>query len=125
MTKAYYRRYGHEVYSFATDDSGQAYYVDNDEPFDEDNPRPCPQCHQLPTPEGHDACLGTIRGACAACCGHGVEMGYIAWDCSGGGYLQRDWITVKLFGHEFKLVQTTPVTEDGSISAVSDPRFLL
>jgi hypothetical protein len=34
--------------------------------------RPCVKCALMPTPEGHDACLGTIPGAVAACCGHGV-----------------------------------------------------
>jgi hypothetical protein len=50
-----------------------------------DNPaqyRPCPQCHKPPTPEGHDACLGTIPGALNACCGHGVQEGYVQWERS-------------------------------------------
>jgi hypothetical protein len=34
-------------------------------------PRPCPSCHRNPTPEGHDACLGTLPGVTHACCGHG------------------------------------------------------
>lgn len=38
---------------------------------------PCVLCHELPTPEGHDACLGTIEGAAGACCGHGVTAGYV------------------------------------------------
>ena len=33
--------------------------------------RPCGVCGQFNTPEGHDACLGTIPGAVNACCGHG------------------------------------------------------
>ena len=32
---------------------------------------PCAACGKPPTPEGHDACLDTIPGAIAACCGHG------------------------------------------------------
>lgn len=39
--------------------------------------RPCPKCGQMPTPEGFDPCLGFIPGASAACCGHGVETGYL------------------------------------------------
>ncbi len=31
----------------------------------------CSHCHLLPTPEGHDACLGTLPGVWNACCGHG------------------------------------------------------
>ena len=33
--------------------------------------RKCKHCGELPTPEGHDACLGTIDGVTFACCGHG------------------------------------------------------
>ena len=32
--------------------------------------RPCPHCGKPPTPEGHDACLGTVPGVRSACCGH-------------------------------------------------------
>ncbi len=34
-------------------------------------PPRCAACGQLPTPEGHDACLGTLPGVWNACCGHG------------------------------------------------------
>lgn len=27
----------------------------------------------MPTPDGHDACLGELPGVKYACCGHGVE----------------------------------------------------
>ena len=30
-------------------------------------------------PDGHDACLGEIPGAAAACCGHGVTEDYILY----------------------------------------------
>jgi len=40
----------------------------------------CCHCGQPPTAEGYDACLGHIRGAIAACCGHGIERGYIMWE---------------------------------------------
>lgn len=73
--------YGHAAYYDET--AGQWRYQDTHEIVEIPSTRPCPQCHQLPTPEGHDACLGEIPGVCAACCGHGIEMGYIAWDCSG------------------------------------------
>lgn len=53
-------------------------YLDTGEPA-EGNPRPCPHCGSLPTPEGHDACLGAIPGAAGACCGHGVHLGYVNW----------------------------------------------
>lgn len=50
-------------------------YTDNDKIFDDS--RPCKKCGKYPTKEGYDACLGYIDGAIAACCGHGVEKGYV------------------------------------------------
>lgn len=35
--------------------------------------RACGYCHLQATPEGHDACLGTLPGLKNACCGHGVK----------------------------------------------------
>lgn len=43
-------------------------------------PRRCPKCGKMSTPEGYDACLGYIPGADSACCGHGIEPGYIKWE---------------------------------------------
>ena len=49
---------------------GQWVYEDTGEPvFGE---RACKRCGEKPTPEGHDACLGTLPGVVSACCGHGV-----------------------------------------------------
>ena len=45
----------------------------------EGNPRPCPQCGQLPNENGHDPCIGTIPGVVSACCGHGIHDGIILW----------------------------------------------
>jgi len=59
---------GHPVYF----KDGRIYYRDTDEEVDFDKARPCPRCGRLPTPEGHDACLGTLPGVKSACCGHGV-----------------------------------------------------
>lgn len=42
--------------------------------------RPCPQCGELPTPDGYDPCLGCIPGVYSACCGHGIESGEIHWE---------------------------------------------
>lgn len=33
--------------------------------------RACGHCGEMNTPEGHDACLGTLPGIMNACCGHG------------------------------------------------------
>jgi hypothetical protein len=41
---------------------------------------PCPHCGLSRTVEGHDGCLGTLPGVQAACCGHGVEDGYVLFD---------------------------------------------
>jgi hypothetical protein len=46
-------------------------YSDNKE-LVEGNSRMCAKCNQPPTVEGHDACLGHIKGATSVCCGHGV-----------------------------------------------------
>jgi len=45
--------------------------------------RPCGHCGKHDTPEGHDACLGTLPGVINACCGHGnMENGdpYVRFD---------------------------------------------
>lgn len=94
--------YGHGVYF----DGENWCYADNDDLAYEGNElysigkpsvskRPCPQCHQSPTPEGYDACLGYIPGAISACCGHGVECGFIVWntDQIEGG---TDWRVLKI-----------------------------
>lgn len=56
-------------------------WADTGEPLPDDKAalRPCKHCGQWPTPDGHDACLGSIRGATSACCGHGADTGYVAW----------------------------------------------
>jgi hypothetical protein len=71
MTVTSYKR-GHPIEW----DGSQWVYSDTKEPI-KDNERPCARCGRMPTPEGHDACLGHIKGAKAACCGHGVEDPYI------------------------------------------------
>jgi len=39
--------------------------------------RPCAKCLKKSTKEGYDACLGYIKGAESACCGHGAEEPFI------------------------------------------------
>lgn len=53
------------------------FYVDTKEPTSTE--RPCVKCGKMPTKEGHDACLGNLPGVNAACCGHGVDEGYIGF----------------------------------------------
>ena len=52
-------------------------YSDNNEIVNDN--RPCKKCGCKLTKEGYDACLGHIDGAIHACCGHGVEEGYIMY----------------------------------------------
>lgn len=48
---------------------------------DEWRDRPCGHCGRHDTPEGHDACLGTLPGVINACCGHGDHAeAYIMFD---------------------------------------------
>jgi hypothetical protein len=42
--------------------------------------RPCVRCGKMALETGEDACLGHIPGVQAACCGHGVEEGYINYE---------------------------------------------
>ncbi|MNH66503.1 hypothetical protein D3C73_185340 [compost metagenome] len=52
-------------------------YIDSNEPIS--TKRCCVKCSKPPTPEGFDPCLGYIEGAISACCGHGVEEGFIMY----------------------------------------------
>jgi hypothetical protein len=53
-------------------------WADTGEPV-QDKERPCVRCGRLPTATGHDACLGDIPEAIAACCGHGVAKPYVLY----------------------------------------------
>ncbi len=50
--------------------------------------RPCGNCGRHETPEGHDACLGTLPGVMNACCGHGDHQGAYV-QLHGGKILRR------------------------------------
>jgi hypothetical protein len=52
---------------------GEWVYTDTGGLVSDDPHRACGRCGCPPTAEGHDACLGTIRGAMNACCGHGND----------------------------------------------------
>lgn len=51
-------------------------YMDTSEHVDSTD-RVCIKCHLEPTVDGHDACIANLPGVEFACCGHGVEQGYI------------------------------------------------
>lgn len=52
---------------------GQWYYDDTGEIVSHNPDRACGYCGLSNTVDGHDGCLGYIRGALNACCGHGIE----------------------------------------------------
>ena len=52
-------------------------YFDGNERLTPGNHRKCPRCGNLPTKEGYDHCMGEIKGAVHACCGHGVSKRYV------------------------------------------------
>jgi hypothetical protein len=52
-------------------------YMDTLEPT-VDNYRPCGFCGKERTKEGHDGCIGTLKGVMNACCGHGrIDEAYV------------------------------------------------
>jgi len=53
--------------------NGEWFFCDTGEPTASTyQSRPCGHCGKHNTPEGHDACLGTLPGVISACCGHGT-----------------------------------------------------
>lgn len=72
--------FGHEVF---WDEPGQTWRYADDGALAHGwggDPRPCPQCGDLPTTEGDDPCIRHIPGVYSACCGHGIENGVILWE---------------------------------------------
>jgi hypothetical protein len=63
------------------DSEGRWRYEDGDLTPPAGATRACALCHQHQLPEGYDPCLGFLPTAAAACCGHGILRGYLAfWD---------------------------------------------
>jgi hypothetical protein len=75
--------FGHRIYTKPTIVDGvktfdKWRFLDNDKSIEEDkHNRLCPKCKLPPTPEGHDPCIANLPGVDYACCGHGVELGYV------------------------------------------------
>ena len=65
MVKSYWR--GNEMYR----KNGKWFYSSDNIPVPSDKDRACGHCGKSQTIEGHDGCLGTIKGVMNACCGHG------------------------------------------------------
>jgi len=57
---------------------GKWVYADDKTPANKE--RPCKFCGEMPTKKGYDPCLGYIPGVKSACCGHGVDEGFIMYD---------------------------------------------
>ncbi len=54
------------------DESGAWRYTNNGVLVSDFPDRDCGHCGKENTPEGHDACLGTLPNVMNACCGHGM-----------------------------------------------------
>lgn len=54
---------------------GEWYFLDTHEK--DNGERACKRCGRKPTKDGFDACLGHVKGAKSACCGHGTEQPYV------------------------------------------------
>lgn len=56
--------------------SNEMYYDGKDWRYTDTNKlesdRPCRCCDKARTKEGHDGCLGELKGLSNACCGHGI-----------------------------------------------------
>lgn len=67
MNKSTWR--GHDIYFL----NNVWRYESDDTPVSKDPNRKCIHCDVEQTEEGHDGCLGTLRGIMNACCGHGND----------------------------------------------------
>lgn len=68
---------GHKKY---TDSSGIRRYTNNNEPVSNSSYRPCAKCNKFPTEDGDDYCIANLGRVMNACCGHGLNKGYIQFD---------------------------------------------
>lgn len=69
---------GHRIERHESGEYPLMVYSDTKQPVHENLDRPCGKCGKPNTPEGHDACLGTLPGVMNACCGHGDKSaGYV------------------------------------------------
>ena len=66
--------HGHEVTS---ENYGKDWYYEDGTRATRLIIKECPRCKKLPTKKGHDQCISDLPGVEFACCGHGVEEGYI------------------------------------------------
>ena len=62
------------------DENGDRRYEDNNKLVGDMPFRPCAKCGQYPNNNGDDACLGHLGNVMNACCGHGLNKGYVQFD---------------------------------------------
>jgi len=62
-----------------TNENGEWVYSEDKTPI-EDNPRHCTKCGHMQTKREHDYCIANLPGVKNACCGHGIEEGYISFE---------------------------------------------
>lgn len=94
VTAAHAFKRGHEI-KWIPEEDGWV-YADTEEPIrtdGEENERPCVKCGEMPTDEGHDPCIANLPGVENACCGHGVERGYVAFE--DGTVIRGDLSTIQ------------------------------
>lgn len=72
-------------------ENGEWFYEDTKEPADDN--RPCVKCGEMPTEDGHDPCIPDLPGVENACCGHGVELGYVQFE--DGSTIRGEFALVK------------------------------
>ena len=87
---SFYYKYGHKVNTVL--EKGKPIEECYEDGESADIPRACPRCKKFPTEEGHDPCLSNLPGVVGACCGHGVQQGYIRFE--DGTYI-RGWFSVE------------------------------
>ena len=68
---------GHQLY---TDNGKDWFYVDTNELYKSETERDCVKCKMKAKASEPDPCLGYLPGVKYACCGHGVEEGYIMFE---------------------------------------------
>ena len=59
------------------DNEGNRRYIDNDMKVSDLPLRPCAKCGQYPNENGDDYCIQNLGRVMNACCGHGLNKGYI------------------------------------------------
>lgn len=68
---------GHKRY---VDPDGNRRYSDDNVLLEDEPWRPCAKCGKYPNENGDDHCIQNLGKVINACCGHGVNKGYIQFD---------------------------------------------